>query len=142
MIDRLSKDMSKAFPDMKGFSITNLRYMKIFAQNYTESKIRQQLANELPWFHLIVLLRRIKNKEERNFYFKKSIENGWSRNVLSMQIESDLYSREGKAITNFKQRLAPPNSDLAQKTLKDPYIFDFLTLSEEVKEKEIKKALI
>ena len=74
VIDRLSHDLCEAFPDMKGFSITNLRYMKIFAENYSESEIRQQLANELPWFHIVVLLRRIKNKEERNFYIKKAVE--------------------------------------------------------------------
>jgi predicted nuclease of restriction endonuclease-like (RecB) superfamily len=142
VIDRLSHDLCEAFPDMKGFSITNLRYMKIFAENYSESEIRQQLANELPWFHIVVLLRRIKNKEERNFYIKKAVENGWSRNVMVMQIETDLYSRAGKTINNFKKHLTPPQSDLANQTLKDPYIFDFLSIGEEAHEREIEKSLI
>jgi predicted nuclease of restriction endonuclease-like (RecB) superfamily len=142
IIDRLSKDMSAAFPDMKGFSTTNLKYMKVFAQNYSESEINQQAADQLPWFHLVVLLEKVKDQQQRNFYIEKALQHNWSRNILVMQIESDLYSRQGKAVTNFEQKLSSSQLDIASKILKDPYIFDFLGIGEDVHEREIEKSLI
>ncbi|MGL9759436.1 MAG: PDDEXK nuclease domain-containing protein [Wolbachia sp.] len=142
VIEQLSKDLRDAFPDMKGFSIQNLKYMRRFAEEYSENEIRQQAVDQLPWGHNIVIMYEIKNKEERFWYAKKSREHGWSRNILSMQIETNLYKREGKAITNFRNKLTSPQSDLAQQTLKNPYVFDFLSLGKKAHEREVEKALV
>ncbi|MFP3026780.1 MAG: YhcG family protein, partial [Wolbachia sp.] len=142
IIDQLSRDLRDAFPDMKGFSIQNLKYMRRFAEEYRENEIRQQAVDQLPWGHNIVIMYEIKNKEERFWYIKKSCECGWSRNILSMQIETNLYKREGKAITNFGDKLPSPQSDLAQQTLKNPYVFDFLSLGKKAHEREVEKALV
>ncbi|PWR74874.1 YhcG family protein [Methanospirillum stamsii] len=141
-IDQLSQDLRTEFPDMKGFSVRNLKYMQAFAAAYPEEEFVQQVAAQLPWFHLCVIITRIKDTEERLFYLKKTIEHGWSRNILVHQIESGLHLREGTSTTNFALTLPPPQSDLAHQTLKDPYIFDFLTLSEEVQEMDLENALI
>ncbi|WP_395460283.1 YhcG family protein [Wolbachia endosymbiont (group B) of Myelois circumvoluta] len=142
IIDQLSRDLRDAFPDMKGFSIQNLKYMRRFAEEYSENEIGQQAVDQLPWGHNIVIMYEVKNKEERFWYIKKSCEHGWSRNILSMQIETNLYKREGKAITNFRNNLISPQSDLAQQTLKNPYVFDFLSLGKKAHEREIEKALV
>ncbi|WP_341816767.1 YhcG family protein [Wolbachia endosymbiont (group A) of Agelastica alni] len=142
VIDQLSKDLRNAFPDMKGFSIQNLKYMRRFAGEYSENEIGQQAVDQLPWGHNIVIMYEIKNKEERFWYIKKSREHGWSRNILSMQIETNLYKREGKAMTNFRNKLASPQSDLAQQMLKNPYVFDFLSLGKKAHEREVEKALV
>lgn len=97
---------------------------------------------QLPWYHHIALLDKVKDSDQRIFYTRKAIENGWSRNVMVQQIETGLFERSGRAITNFEATLPPVQSDLAQQTIKNPYIFDFLTLAENVKEKELEKALI
>jgi len=127
---------------MKGFSVRNLKYMQAFAAAYPDEEFVQQVAAQLPWFHLCVLITRIKDPDERLFYLNKAIEHGWSRNVLTHQMELQLFHRQGKAITNFSHTLTPPTSDLARETLKDPYIFDFLTISDTVQEREIENALI
>ena len=142
IIDRLSKDLRSAFPEMKGFSTQNLKYMKRFAEEYTIDTIGQQAVDQLPWGHNIVLMYEVADKDARVFYTQKTIQHGWSRNVLSIKIETDLYKREGQAVTNFHQKLPAPQSDLALATLRNPYIFDFLGLSEEAHEREIEKALI
>jgi predicted nuclease of restriction endonuclease-like (RecB) superfamily len=128
VIPRLPKDLSSEFPEMKGLSPRNLGYMKAFAEAWPEEPILQQLAAKLPWFHNCIILDKIKVPEERVWYIQAAIQNGWSRNVLAMQIESNLYTRQGKAITNFQATLPAPQSDLAQQLIKDPYNFDFLTL--------------
>jgi predicted nuclease of restriction endonuclease-like (RecB) superfamily len=102
----------------------------------------QQVAAQIPWFHNCVILDKIKNNIEREWYIQKVIENGWSRNILNLQIQNDLYNRQGKAINNFEETFTPPQSDLAKETLKDPYIFDFLTLGEEAQEREVETELI
>ncbi len=102
----------------------------------------RQLVAEIPWGHNLILLNKIKDKEERAWYIQKTIEYGWSRSVLSLQIETNLYGREGKAITNFSQTLPSPQSDLAQQTFKDPYIFDFLNVGKEAQEREVEAELI
>jgi predicted nuclease of restriction endonuclease-like (RecB) superfamily len=102
----------------------------------------QQVAAQLPWFHLCVIITRLKDPEERLFYLKKTIEHGWSRNILVHQIKSGLHLREGASTTNFSLTLPPTQSDLVRQTLKDPYIFDFLTLSKEAQEKDLENALI
>ena len=142
IIDKLSDDLKHSFPDMKGFSTRNLKYMRKFAEKYNDFVFVQQLAAQIPWFHNCVILDKINNFDERKWYIQKTIENGWSRNVLVHQIESNLYERQGKAITNFKITLPKPQSDLAQQTIKDPYIFDFLTINEQVQEKELETNLL
>ena len=142
VIDQLSKDLKSTFPEMKGFSVTNLKYMRLFAAEYTKDEISQQAADQLPWFHIVRIITAIKSKEIRKFYITKSVENNWSRNILAMQIESKLHERQGKAVTNFKDKLSNELSDLAKDSLKDPYVFEFLTLYEKAKEKDIEQGLI
>ncbi len=143
IIDTLSKDLREAFPNMKGFSIRNLKYMRQFAYNYPNISIVQEVLAQLPWYHNITLIQKIKDENVRQWYIEKTIENGWSRTVLVHQIELDLYNRNNnKKITNFTKTLISPQSELAIATLKDPYIFDFLTLSEKAKEKDIEEQLV
>ena len=142
VIERLAKDLRSEFPSMQGLSTRNLKYMRAFAEAWPDELIVQQAAAQLPWFHNCVLLEKVKNREERLWYAHQTIQNGWSRNVLVMQIESGLYRRQGKAQTNFTKTLPSPQSDLAQNLLKDPYNFDFLTLSKEAHEKDIESALL
>ncbi len=142
VIEHLSKDLRRSFHDVKGFSTRNLKYMRAFGEAWPEFEFVQQVAAQLPWFHHCVLLDKVKNVDERLFYVQQSIENGWSRNVLVIQIESDLYHRQGKALTNFEATLPEPDSDLAQQTLKDPYCFDFLNLSGKVEERALQQALV
>ena len=127
---------------MKGLSPRNLGYMKAFAEAWPEDSILQQAAAKLPWFHNCIILDKIKAKEERIWYLEAAIEYGWSRNILAMQIESDLYRRQGKATTNFQTTFPKPQSDLAQQLLKDPYNFDFLTLSKDAHERELETGLV
>jgi len=142
VIEQLSLDLRSEFPDMKGFSPQNLKYMKRFAKEYTAEEIGQRAVDQLPWGHNIALMYEIKDKTEREFYIQKVKEHGWSRDVLSMQIETDLYRREGKATTNFSANLPAPQSDLAKDTLRNPYLFDFLSLGKDAHEREVEKALV
>lgn len=142
VVDQLSKDLKAEFPEMKGFSIRNLNYMRKFAEEYPDSEFVQQVVAQLPWGHNILLMERFSDKQERIFYIRKVIEHGWSRSVLESQIETALYKRQGQAVSNFKDKLPSPQSDLAHYTLKDPYIFDFLSIGEEAQEREVEKALI
>lgn len=187
ILENVSKDLKDEFPDMKGFSVTNLKYCKLFyeyfligqqavdqlqvrsqieddsdfspqledelsieqnklsSQLVNENKnslISQQLVAQIPWGHIILIITKIKNIEEAIFYIQKTKENNWSRDTLSLQIKSNLYQRQGSAITNFSNTLPEPFSDLAQQTLKDPYVFDFLQLSESYKEKDIENQLV
>ena len=142
VIDRLAHDLRSAFPQMKGFSRTNLMYMRAFAEAWQDEAIVQQAAGQLPWVHNMVLLDKLSTQEARIWYAQKAIENHWSRNVLVMQIETRLIERQGHAISNFEQRLPKPDSDLARESIKDPYRFDFLGLTEEAQEREIEGALI
>jgi predicted nuclease of restriction endonuclease-like (RecB) superfamily len=142
VIDRLSRDLTHEFPDMKGFSPRNLKYMRAFAEAWPEEPIVQQLAAQLPWFHNCVLLDKVSGADERLWYVRAAIEHGWSRNVLVIQIESELYQRQGKALTNFRRALPPPQSDLAQQTLKDPYVFDFLTIDNKARERDLEQGLV
>ena len=116
--------------------------MRTFAQAWPEEPIGQQLAAQIPWFHHCVLLDRVKSQAEREWYVRKTVENGWSRNVLLHWIESGLYERQGKAQTNFQRTLPKPQSDLARETLKDPYKFEFLTLAQEAEEQAVEEGLL
>ena len=142
VIDRLAKDLHQAFPEMKGFSRSNLLYMRSFATAWPDISIVQQAAGQLPWFHNCVLLDKVKDGNERLWYIQEALQYGWSRNVLVFHIESGLYHRQGKAITNFQATLPAPQSDLAQQLLKDPYNFDFLTLTKEAHERDLETGLL
>ena len=142
VVEKLSKDLKQEFPNAKGFSVKNLWYMRKFYLKYSQNKILQQLVGELPWGHNLVILNKIKDFNEIEFYLKKSIQFGWSRAVLEHQIENQLYERQGKSITNFKKTLPDTNSDLIQQTFKDPYIFDFLNIQEDKKEKNLEDQLV
>ena len=120
MIDRLARDLSRAFPDVTGFSARNLKYMGTFAEAWPEEEIVQATLAQIPWYHHIALLEKVKDRGERLWYARQVVENGWSRNVLVHQIESALYTRQGRALTNFDRTLPVPQSELAQQILKDP----------------------
>ena len=169
-LENLSVDLKKEFPDMQGFSVTNLKYCRLF---YKYLLIRPQVGDEfkilksprtedefknnesqnfdteiynlikqIPWGHIKLLIGKIKDRKKTLFYINETIENGWSRDVLALQIKSNLYQRQGKAITNFAGTLPPIQSDLAKQTLKDPYTFDFLTMTKPYNERDIENKLI
>ncbi|MBK8538771.1 MAG: DUF1016 family protein [Ardenticatenia bacterium] len=142
VIERLAQDLRSAFPDMKGFSPRNLKYMRAFAEAWPEMDFVQGVLAQLPWYHQLALLDKLNNTEERRWYAAKAIEHGWSRNVLVIQIETRLRERSGQAVTNFSQRLPAPMSDLARESLKDPYRLDFLGLGEEAQERALEDAII
>mgnify|MGYP001026524879 CR=1 FL=1 len=142
VVTQLAKDLKREFPDMKGISRTNLLYMRAFAEAYPEKEFVQQLVGQIPWGHNVRLLDKVKNPDERRWYIRQTIINGWSRNVLEIQIESGLYQRQGDAVTNFERTLPQPQSDLAQQLIKDPYNFDFLTLRKGALERELEAGLV
>lgn len=142
VIERLSMDLREAFPDMKGLSSTNLKYMRFFAQNCPDLRFGQQSADQLPWFHIVTLLTKVETPELQEWYAREAIQQAWSRETLEMQIKNQLHLRQGAAITNFQQRLASPQAGLASQVLKDPYHFDFLGLGDEAHERDIENALI
>ena len=142
VIDRLAADLRSAFPEMSGFSPRNLKYMRAFAEAWPDEDFVQQVAAQLPWFHNCTILDKLKNLAERIWYAQQTIENGWSRNILIHQIESNLFHRKGKAMTNFDRTLPAPQSELAQQIIKDPYNFDFLSLGSEAKERDLERGLI
>lgn len=142
VIERLARDLRLEFPDMHGFSRTNLLYMRAFADAYPDEEFVHQLGGQIPWRHNCVLLDKLKDPIRRTWYIQKTIENGWSRNVLIHQIESDLYGRQGGAITNFQQVLPSPQSDLAQSLLKSEYNLEFLSLREKALERDLERALL
>ena len=139
---RLASDLREAFPDMKGFSSRNLKYMRYFAEHCPRQTIGQQAAAQLPWFHIVTLLTRLPDVEAREWYARKAITEGWSRATLEVNIRKRLHDRQGQAVTNFDQRLSEAQSQLAHETLKDPYLFDFLGLGDEAHEREIENALV
>lgn len=142
VIDQLAADLGRSFPEMKGLSPRNLKYMRALAEAWPEDEFVQQPVAQLPWGHNVRLLDLVKTRDERLWYARAAIEHGWSRNVLVIQIEAGLYQRQGKAITNFTKTLPAPQSDLAQQLLKDPYNFDFLTLSKDASERELEAGLV
>jgi predicted nuclease of restriction endonuclease-like (RecB) superfamily len=142
LIDQISLDLKEKFPEMKGFSTRNIKYCRNFYSFYSSSSIGQQLVAQIPWGHNILIFSKSKDSNEAHFYIQQTIENNWSRDVLALQIKTNLFERNGKAINNFKYTLPEPFSDLAEQTLKDPYVFDFLSLSTNAKEKDIENQLI
>jgi predicted nuclease of restriction endonuclease-like (RecB) superfamily len=141
VVTQLSQDLRQAFPEMKGFSRTNLLYMRAFAEAYPDEAMVQQVVGQIPWGHNVRLLDAVKEQEERLWYARQAIAQGWSRNVLMHHIDRQLYQRQGSAITNFETALPKAQSDLAQQLLKDPYTFDFLTLESDRQERELERAL-
>lgn len=170
IIDQLSKDLRSEFPDIQGFSRTNIYYIKKFYEYFiTFSEQEQiipppggqmdsvlthqygsqsyppiipQIGGQLPWSHIKILLDKVSDHQETLFYIRETIENGWSRDVLALQIKSSLYQRQGKSVSNFQQTLPTPKSDLAQQTIKDPYIFDFLSMTKPYNERDIENQLV
>ena len=143
-VDNLATDIRIAFPESKGYSVRNLKYMAKFAETYPNREFVQQVVAQIPWGHNIVLLDKIADSNEREWYIEKSAQNGWSRNVLVHQIESGLYQRQVLAdkVTNFEHRLPSPQSELAVQTMKDPYVFDFIPFREDMLERDIEQALV
>lgn len=183
VIEQLSTDLRAAFPDMKGLSSRNLKYMKFFAEHCPARQFRQQIAaqidspqigqqsaaqllaaprhgqqtadqlvsppsigptlpDQLPWFHIVTLLTKLSDPALREWYAQQAIQHSWPRETLTVQIKNQLHLRQGLAVTNFDQRLAPPQAGLAAEILKDPYHFDFLGLGDEAHERDIENALI
>ncbi len=143
VIRRLAADIAAAFPGVEGFSYRNLYRMRAFYLAYpNEAQFVTQPVSQIPWGHNIVLFQKIKDTTERLWYAQQTVENGWSRAILTYQIESHLYQRQGKAITNFRQTLPALQSDLAQQIIKDPYNFDFLTLGKDAQERDMERGLL
>mgnify|MGYP001585172409 FL=1 len=142
IVDMLASDLKREFPDMKGFSRANLFNIRQWYLFYSKMDEKvQQLVRQLPWGHNVIIVSKIKEPAEVVFYLTEVLKNNWSRNVLIHQIESGLYTRKEMISHNFEATLPVPQSDLAQQTLKDPYVFDFLSLGEEAQEREIEKEL-
>lgn len=147
VIEKLAKDIQKHFPGIKGFSRPNLFHMRSFYLAYGKSlDLTRQIDTlpffRLPWWHNVILLMKLKENDQRLWYAQQTIECGWSQNILEDWIKSDLYSRQGKAITNFQATLPKPHSDLADQSLKDPYCLDFLEIADGFRERELEQALI
>ena len=143
-IENLAQDIKLEFPQSTGYSVRNLKYMAKFAAMYPDAEFVQQVVAQIPWGHNVVLLDKVADAEERNWYIEACRKNGWSRNVLVHQIESGLYQRQALAekISNFERRLPSPQSELAVQTMKDPYIFDFIPFKEDMVERDIERALV
>ncbi|BDD12097.1 hypothetical protein FUAX_45290 (plasmid) [Fulvitalea axinellae] len=154
VIDQLATHIKDNFPGISGFSVRNLKYMRAFAVAYpdfpfvqaplapdTKEFVQVSLA-QIPWYHHISLLSKVKDLDERIFYLVETAKNGWSRDTMLLQVKTDLYGRRGQSVTNFENTLPAPQSDLARQTIKDPYVFDFLSLSETFKEKDIEDQLV
>lgn len=142
VIERLARDLKDAFPEMRGFSSRNLKYMAFFAENCPDGQIGQQAAAQLPWFHVVTLLTKLDSPAEREWYAMQTVQHGWSRSTLELNIKNRLLQRQGSAVSNFAARLPVSESALARETLKDPYLFDFLGLGNDAQEREIEDGLI
>lgn len=143
-IDNLATDIRIAFPESKGYSVRNLKYMAKFAEIYPDREFVQTVSAQIPWSHNIAILEKVKDPQQRIWYIEKTAENGWSHNVLIHQIESSLYERQVLVdkVTNFEHRLPSPQSELAVQTMKDPYVFDFIPFRENMLERDIEQALV
>lgn len=142
VIDRLSADLQKRFPDMTGLSPRNLKYMRAFAAAWPDPEIVQRVVAQLPWRQNIALLERLDDPATRLWYARQVVQNGWSQPVLRLQIDARAHERHGKALTNFKTTLPPAESDLASQVFKDPYLFDFLGTADPRREREVEQGLI
>lgn len=143
-IDNLAMDISVSFPSVKGYSVRNLKYMAKFAETYPNVQFVQTVSAQIPWSHNVLILDKVHEADQREWYIRKTAENGWSHSVLTHQIESKLYERQALSdkISNFDKRLDSPQSELAVQTMKDPYIFDFIPFREDMVERDIENALV
>lgn len=153
LINQLSRDLQKDFPDLKGLSTSNLKYCLRFFQFYSlgesapatppddTAPFGQQPVDQIPWGHNILIFTKCRSQAEAAFYIEQTIEQGWSRDILALQLKSDLFARAGKAVTNFSRTLPAPQSDLAQQTLRDPYTFDFMALTVPYNERDVERQL-
>ena len=142
VIGQLSADLRSAFPDMKGLSASNLKYMRFFALECPARQFGQQSADQLPWFHIVTLLTKLTDPALREWYASEAVAHSWPRDTLNIQIKNRLHLRQGAAVTNFDRRLAPDHAGIAVQILKDPYHFDFLGLGDEAHERDIENAVI
>lgn len=142
VVDRLSQDIRHRFPGTRGYSPRNLRYMRSFAEAWPDVSILQRSVARLPWRHQIVLLEKLTSADQRLWYAAEAVDEGWSSNILALQIDRSLHERTGKAISNFAATLPPADSDMAQQVTKDPYVFDFIGLAEGHREREVEDGLI
>ena len=149
-LKELSRELMAEFPDMKGFSYRNLRYIRQWYEFYNQqliiwqqpvAQISEDVFFSVPWGHHLYIISQCKDVARAVFYLKKTVENGWSRSVLLNFLDTNLYERQGKAVNNFNKLLANPQSELAAQTLKDPYNFDFLMLDGEYRERELEQGL-
>ena len=139
---QVSIELKLTFPNIKGFSERNIRSMRLFYEEYKDDVIWQQVVAKLPWGHNLLLIEKIKDKNIRKIYAENAIKNGWSRNVLALQIDAEFHKRIGKSDNNFSLLLPPNNSDLVNNTLKDPYIFEFISLNNNYKEQELESNMV
>ena len=142
VIDRLSQDLRDVYPDMQGLSPRNLKYMRALAAAWPDRGFVQRTVAQIPWRSNVTLLEKVRDTHTRLWYAQRVREEGWSRDVLAVQIESRLHERAGKTITNFPETLPPEESDLATQVFKDPYLFDFLGAAASRTEREIEQALV
>ncbi|MDQ2807110.1 MAG: PDDEXK nuclease domain-containing protein [Chloroflexota bacterium] len=142
VIARLARDLRQAFPGMQGWSARNLHYMRAFAEAYPDAEFVQAVLAQITWFHNVILLDRVKDPAIRNWYLAQVLHQGWSGRQLMQQIAARTHERQGQATTNFPHRLPAPQSDLAQQILKDPYNFDFLTLTAAAQERDLERGLL
>lgn len=143
-IDNLSKDIALSYPGVKGYSVRNLKYMAKFADEFEDIQFVQSVLAQITWTHIIMIMDKVSDDTRRRWYSERTIKNGWSYRVLAHQIESKLYERQAIAekVSNFENHLPAPQSELAVQTMKDPYIFDFIPLKEELIERDIENALV
>lgn len=142
VIDRLSQDLREAYPDMQGLSPRNLKYMRAFAAAWPDRGIVQEPLARITWYHNIALLEKLTTPEDRLWYARQALEEGWSHNVLVLQIQGRAHARRGKAVTNFSSALPPADSDMARQVFKDPYLFDFLGTADPRRERELEQKLV
>lgn len=142
IIDRMAYDLKDEFPDMRGFSSRNLKYMRKFAECWPKREIVQESLAQIGWYHNIALLEKLKDDKLRLWYAQKTLENGWSHAIMVHQIETQLHKRINQTANNFDIALPPSDSDMANQIFKDPYIFDFLGTADTRREQELENKLI
>ncbi len=142
VVDRLSVDLRQAFPNMRGLSPRNLKYMRAFAAAWPDRAIVQEALAQIPWYHNIALLEKLASADDRLWYARKTLEQCWSHDILVIQIQKQIHARQGKAVTNFPSTLPPAQSDMAAQVFKDPYLFDFLGMADTRREREVEQALV
>ena len=151
VIPRLARALHNELPDLKGFSERNIGRMRAFHRGYPDpglflpqpaAKLEESFIWTIPWFHHVILMEKVKDLAARRWYMEQTLASGWSRNILALQIEAQAHRRQGKAISNFASLLPPVQSDLTEQALRDPYIFDFLTLTEPFHERELETQLV